>query len=427
MNIQRGYRNKLSALCDLTKPIDILVRINGTAEYDFSFFGLSEKNQLEDESYMIFYNQLESPNKEMILTLQNNYAHLSVDFNKISPKIEKISSTISIDGNGTMGEISSCSFELSQDGITFLNLSLNGGDFQNEKAIIGFELYKKTNEWRINAIASGFNGGLKALLENYGGTASDTDSESGNENLPKMDLSNSVSSISTGKISLEKKLEKAPELISLAKPIELTLEKHHIQDIKAKVAIVIDISGSMTQRYKNGSVQMIIEKTLPLAVQFDDDGQMECWYFGATFQKMNDVTLDNYKNAVPTNWKNLMTQLGGYNDEPPVMRAVIDTFKNTTLPVYVLFISDGGVHSKKEITKLMKEASRYPIFWQFMGVGGYDYGILEELDSMRGRLVDNANFFAIDDFRTLSNDKLYERLLNEFPGWLKKAKNLHII
>lgn len=419
MNIQRGYRNKLSTLCDPTKPIDISIRINGTADYDFSFFGLSERNQLEDESYMIFYNQLESPNKEMTLTLQKNHAHLVVDFNKISSNIEKISSTISIDGNGTMGEIQSCSFELSQNGIAFLTLSLSGSDFQDEKAVIGFELYKKTNEWRINAIASGFNGGLKSLLESYGGTASDTNSEDSNEH--------SYSPVSTNKISLEKKLEKAPELIQLAKPIQLALEKRNIQDIKAKVAIVIDISGSMTKRYKNGSVQMIIEKTLPLAVQFDDDGQMECWYFGTTFEKRKDITLDNYKNAVPVDWKNLMVHLGGCNNEPLVMRDVIDTFKNTTLPIYILFISDGGVHMKKEITALMKEASQYPIFWQFMGVGGSSYGILEKLDSMKGRVIDNANFFSIDDFRTLSNDEIYERLLNEFPTWLKKAKELHIL
>lgn len=419
MNIERGYRNQLSSLCDLTKPIDVSIHINGTAEYDFSFFGLSERNQLEDEAYMIFYNQLESPNKEMILTLQKNNAHLSIDFNKISSKIEKISSTISIDGNGTMGEIHSCSFELLQDGISFLTLSLNGTDFQDEKAIIGFEFYKKTNEWRINAIASGFNGGLKALLESYGGTASNTDSEGSKKQLD--------SPVSTNKISLEKKLEKTPELIQLAKPVQLALEKRNLQDIKAKVAIVIDISGSMTKRYENGSVQMIIEKTLPLAVQFDDDGQMECWYFGTIFEKRSDITLDNYKNAVPVDWKKLMVRLGGCNNEPLVMKDVMDTFKNTTLPVYVLFISDGGVHKKKEITTLMKEASQYPIFWQFMGVGGSSYGILEKLDSMKGRLVDNADFFAIDDFRTLSNNELYERLLNEFPAWLKKAKELHIL
>ena len=70
----------------------------------------------------------------------------------------------------------------------------------------------------------------------------------------------------------------------------------------------------------------------------------------------------------------------------------------------------------------MKEASYLPIFWQFVGVGGKNYGILENLDAMTGRFVDNAGFFALDDFRRVSNDELYDRLLAEFPSWLKEAR-----
>ena len=68
-----------------------------------------------------------------------------------------------------------------------------------------------------------------------------------------------------------------------------------------------------------------------------------------------------------------------------------------------------------------------PIFWQFVGVSGSGYGVLEELDNMQGRYIDNANFFALDDFKTVPNSELYSRLLNEFPLWLKEAKNKKII
>lgn len=409
MNIERGFRNKLSALCNVNEPIDILVNISGNAEYDFSFFGLSEDNKLTDENYMIFYNQLESPQKELVLKLEKNSAHLQINFHQFPLNIKKIVSAICIDGKETMHQIQKCSFQLFQNKQEILTLELNGEHFQDEKAIIGLEFYQKGTEWRINAVARGFNGGLQALLESFGGLAADP--------IP----------LNPGKISLEKKLEKAPDLLNLVKPIKITLEKYKIADLTAKVAIVIDISGSMTERYKNGSVQMIVEKTLPLAVQFDDDGQLDCWYFGTTCKKMNNVTLDNYRNAVPSDWKKLMTSLGGSNTETVVMKEVIDTFHNSSLPVYVLFISDGGVHGKNKIKSLMKEASQYPIFWQFMGVGGYNYGILEQLDTMTNRVVDNAGFFAIDDFRTISNEDLYERLLSEFPKWLQKVKMLHII
>jgi len=51
-----------------------------------------------------------------------------------------------------------------------------------------------------------------------------------------------------------------------------------------------------------------------------------------------------------------------------------------------------------------------------------NYGILEKLDTMDGRVVDNANFFALDDIDRISDEQLYERLLNEFPQWLKEAR-----
>ena len=71
---------------------------------------------------------------------------------------------------------------------------------------------------------------------------------------------------------------------------------------------------------------------------------------------------------------------------------------------------------------LSREAARGPIFWQFVGFGGRHDGILEKLDHLSGRIVDNCNFFALDDLHQVSEDELYDRLLNEFPSWLEQAK-----
>lgn len=48
--------------------------------------------------------------------------------------------------------------------------------------------------------------------------------------------------------------------------------------------------------------------------------------------------------------------------------------------------------------------------------------VLEQLDSLDGRYVDNANFFALDDFKEVGNPELYSRLLEEFPKWLNEIK-----
>ena len=68
-----------------------------------------------------------------------------------------------------MGNISSHSLRLSQNGNSALELNLSGSDFHFEKAVISIEIYKK-DTWRIGVIAGGFNGGLKDLLKFYGGT-----------------------------------------------------------------------------------------------------------------------------------------------------------------------------------------------------------------------------------------------------------------
>ena len=224
-------------------------------------------------------------------------------------------------------------------------------------------------------------------------------------------------------ISLEKKLQQnAPKLVSLAKPLKVELEKKNLMDCVARVALVLDISGSMSMRYKNGTVQEIVNKTLPLAVQFDDDGELDFWYYGTTCRRMPTVNMSNYESAVPYDWKSLMTSIGGRNNEVLVMNDIMDKYRGTKLPVYVLFITDGGVTRANEIKKILNDSSKEPVFWQFVGVGGSNYGVLEQLDTLQGRYVDNANFFALDDFMKVSNSDLYARLLNEFPQWLKEIK-----
>ena len=43
-----------------------------------------------------------------------------------------------------------------------------GEDFSIETAVVFGELYKNGNEWKFNAIGSGYQGGLAALCGNYG-------------------------------------------------------------------------------------------------------------------------------------------------------------------------------------------------------------------------------------------------------------------
>ena len=460
----RGWKDKLEKYVDLNENIFVDMKIRGNAEYDFCCFGVDSEGKLSDDRYMVFYNQKTTPQKEVSITELPDGVRYTLKLSAIPDYINKLVFTVSIDGTQTMGEMECFITKVYQQEAQSLELSLTGGDFAKEKAVIAIEIYRK-DVWRIGCVAGGFDGGLSALLAHFGGeevgegtaTVSQADtaanmplSQGTSEKVslpqatsekpaPSMDtVARSSSPQATDqkeissptaavKVSLEKKLEKAPKLVSLAKPLGVELKKRNLETLVARVGLVIDISGSMTARFKNGTVQEIVNKTLPLAVQFDDDGELDCWYYGTTARRMDSVNLDNYTKAVPKEWKQLMLELGGCNNEPVVLRMVLDTYRDTQLPVYVLFITDGGVSKKSEIQKIITEASKLPIFWQFVGVGGSGYGILEKLDSMKGRYVDNAGFFALDDFKKVSNEELYARLLEEFPKWLKAIRDKGMI
>ncbi len=409
MNTQRGQRDKLEKYLNVNQEIEVVMNVSGTAVYDFTCFGLDPQGKLSDDAYMVFYNQVQSPNKEIRYQATGKDARFLVNLTQLPDKIQKLAFTVSIDGAGNMGMITNHVVQIRQNNQTLLELSLSGAAFQNETAIISMELYRK-DVWRFSMTASGFNGGLGDLLRNYGG-------EEANEQP-----------VVSTKVSLEKKLEQgAPKLVSLAKPLKIELEKRNLLDCVARVALVLDISGSMTGRYKNGTVQEIVNKTLPLAVQFDDDGELDFWYYGTTCRKMPSVNMQNYESAVPADWKQLMRTLGGLNNEVLVMNDIVREYTGSKLPVYVLFITDGGVSQANAIKKILKDFSTEPVFWQFVGVGGHNYGILEKLDTLEGRYVDNANFFALDDFKQVSNPDLYSRLLNEFPQWLNEIRSKGMI
>ncbi len=410
----KGWKDKLENHVNLNENIFVDMKVKGNAEYDFCCFGVDGNGKLSDDRYMIFYNQKLSPNGEISVEDIPDGARYTLKLSAVPDFINRLVFTVSIDGNKTMGEMNSLETKVYQSGAKDIEMTLGGNDFSNEKAVIVMEIYRK-DVWRIGCVASGFDGGLSALLKYFCGE------EVVSEPVQEPVVAEPV------KVSLEKKMEKAPDLVSLVKPLVFELKKKNLETTVARVGLVLDISGSMVPRFKNGTVQSIVNKTLPLAVQFDDDGELDFWFYGTTARKMDSVNLKNYTTAVPEDWKHLMLDLGGRNNEPIVMRMVVDEYKDTKIPAYVLFITDGGVNQKKEIQNIITEASHLPIFWQFVGVGGKNYGILEKLDTMTGRYVDNAGFFALDDFKKVSNEELYARLLEEFPSWLEEIKKKGMI
>ncbi|MBI6547338.1 VWA domain-containing protein [Xenorhabdus sp. VLS] len=295
-----------------------------------------------------------------------------------------------------------------------------------EKALILIQIYRHQGQWKIRALGQGFNGGLAPLAMNFG-----VDVEQDPQTTPTPPQPPAP----TSTVSLEKKLQTmAPQLVNLAKPIKVSLEKHRLSDVTAKVAFVLDASGSMMRQFKQGNVQKVLERIAALAVQFDDDGSMDMWGFGERHRKYEDVTLQNLngyiENLQKTDKKGMfeiLPGLGGTNNEPPVMKEIIQYFKDSQEPVFVVFITDGGINKTRLIKEAIRESAQLPIFWKYVGLGGSNYGILEKLDSFTDRLIDNTHFFPIDNFDSISDEFLYDMLLAEFRDWLNEAKTKRIL
>lgn len=233
-----------------------------------------------------------------------------------------------------------------------------------------------------------------------------------------------------GILELENLGGKNMSTISLKKSAaSIVLEKKKLTGVVAKVGIVLDISGSMRKLYREGIVQEAVERVLAVASQFDDDGSLDVWVYDNEFSRLPPVTEKDFTSYVEKQiLMNDNIHKFGRNDEPKVMEDVIKKYikeEPSDEPVFLVFINDGGC--KPGIKKFIVESSNKPIFWQFVGIGDSNFDVLRKLDTMEGRVVDNANFFHLDDLKKVSDEELYNQLLDEFPMWLKESKEKGIL
>jgi stress response protein SCP2 len=176
VTMQRGFKSKLEAGgVDVGLPIQVLTSIVGNSHYDFSCFSLDHSDKVPNDGYVVFFNQPNSLNDEISLEANSpKDSSFQVNLVSLPSQIQKLCFTVTIDGQGSMRDINTCTVQLMQNGQIAFSLEITGRDFQSQKAIITVEIYNK-NGWRVAAVANGFNfsGGLDALMAYYGINVSD--------------------------------------------------------------------------------------------------------------------------------------------------------------------------------------------------------------------------------------------------------------
>lgn len=420
MLLQKGQKVDVTKGKSLTK---LTLRFgwttaNSAMSIDAAAFLLSDGGRCERDQDFIFYGNPISPDGTVThgeSPDKNEKEEIIIAPSRVSGHVSKIAFTVTIHEGEKLGhymqDVKGLYVRLI-DGTTGEELYRYeyGGDLTKETAIVVGELYRHNGEWKFNAIGSGFYGGLAALCTSFG-----LEVEAPAE---AQEVAAAVEAAVPSTIDLRKKT------------VQFTLQKKKLTDVVAQVGIVLDITGSMQTLYRNGTVQEVVERILAVATQFDDNKTLDVWVYDTEFSRLPSVTERELgRNVEKHILNNNSIHKFGRNNEPPVMEDVIRKYTeeeaDSNVPVLIVFINDGGV--VKGIKKVITASSVQPIFWQFVGIGQSDFEVLKKLDTMEGRVVDNANFIHLDAIEKVSDEELYDRLLNEFPSWLKEAKRKRII
>lgn len=208
-------------------------------------------------------------------------------------------------------------------------------------------------------------------------------------------------------------------------------KKGFSSDIKAKVNVVLDGSGSMADLYDNGTVSTLVNRILTIGQFFDDDGSIDIFDFshGDNFRQLEPSTQEDYDRTFKI--------LGGGTSYSPVLREVerfyystegmssgfLGMFKkkvtdivpegredaNDKQPVFTVFITDGASgEAKKDLKEINDILANHPdMFIMFVGIGKEKFKMLESITENNS----NAGFYDAGDL-SQTDQELFEGILS---------------
>lgn len=189
INLQKGQRVSLDssmklALVGLGWDTN---RYDGGADFDLdaSAFLLGENGKLLRDDDFVFYNNLNGRDGAVVHTGDNLTGDgdgddevIMIDFSKIPSEIKKIAICVTIHDaearRQNFGQVSNAyiriaklSDEFDTVGEPVLKFDLEE-EFSIETALVVAEIYFKNGEWKFNAVAAGYQGGLEAICRSFG-------------------------------------------------------------------------------------------------------------------------------------------------------------------------------------------------------------------------------------------------------------------
>lgn len=472
MRLARGANTTLGST-------DLSIAVSGaqTGTVDLMAFQLTDAGRVRGDHDLVFFNQPASVEGALRLVAGDR---LTLSLAGVPQDVATIAVAVALD-EGTSGSLAA---------IDGLGVSVQAGSetlecpvegLTTERAVVLLEVYRRQGAWKLRNVSAGWDGGLADLVREHGVSVDDEVPEAVAPQVPVADtpqlpVATSAAAgpapsqpVAPPPAQVHPPVTTSPtspppappapavpatpdgvrsvpgeQRLSFEKRQRLDLRKREVAKVlltkgaptaRARVVMVIDKTGSMRRQYSTRVVHRVVERMIPVAIQLDDDGSLEAYLYGSSFARLPDVTVeqadewsDTFLHLDGTHGGISYRRIGGYNDEIPIMSEVLSTLRQRDpMPTLVLFFTDGGFSQRGPITDLVRQASELPAFWQFVGIGRANYGLLTALDELEGRVVDNVGFFELDDIDAVADSELYARLLGEFPDWLRAARAAGIV
>jgi len=231
--------------------------------------------------------------------------------------------------------------------------------------------------------------------------------------------------------------------------VQFVLTKRNITKTPVmRVGLALDVSGSAKPLYQRGIIQSTIDRLVPVAMRFDDNGEMDVWTFHNTAQQVASVTkqdMDGYVDREILNKRGV--SLWGGTEYTPPMQAMRDFYfggakaapasgsflgkmfggakaapaptpsATSSVPAMALVLTDGENTDREYTETFLRASVGLPVYWQMVGVGNPAYfKFIEEMADV----LPNVGYVNLASLE-MSDEALYDQLLGqELCDWVKK-------
>ena len=186
VQLNKGSRVNLTKDTDLKKAMIGLGwdtnRYQGRADFDLDLviFECDKNKRCIDENHMIFYHNLEDPEKAIKHSGDNRTGEgegddetAFINFKNLAENVEIIVIAVPIynarENNQNFGLVDNAFIRMVnvENGEEILRYDL-GEDFSTQTSVVFAEIYKVSGEWKFRAVGEGYEKELEGLCREYG-------------------------------------------------------------------------------------------------------------------------------------------------------------------------------------------------------------------------------------------------------------------